>query len=71
MLSEPESSAQNSLFEIAKRAASLVRDVHRRALATGDLKADTKSSTSDLVTAVDREAERVLVEVIHAARPSD
>ena len=34
-------------------------------------KFDTKSSTSDLVTEVDREAERVLVETIRAARQDD
>jgi myo-inositol-1(or 4)-monophosphatase len=36
-----------------------------------DIKADTKASTSDLVTEVDRESERALVRAIHAARPND
>ena len=35
------------------------------------IKADTKASTSDLVTEVDRESERALVSAIHAARPND
>ena len=59
------------LIEIAKRAARLARDVHRRALIDVEIKAETKNSSSDLVTEVDRESERVLVEVIRAARPHD
>lgn len=59
------------LLEIARRAAGLARDVHRRALVDLEIKVDTKNSSSDLVTEVDRESERVLVNVIHAARPHD
>jgi len=59
------------LLEIARHVAGLARDVHRRALTGGRLQADSKSSTSDLVTEVDRESERVLVNAIHAARPND
>ena len=61
----------SELLEIAKHAATLARDVHRRALTEVAIQADTKSSTSDLVTEVDRESERVLVKAIHAARPND
>jgi Archaeal fructose-1,6-bisphosphatase and related enzymes of inositol monophosphatase family len=59
------------LLEIARHAAGLARDVHRRALIEAGIKADTKASTSDLVTEVDRESERALVSAIHAARPND
>lgn len=38
---------------------------------SGSLEFDTKSSTNDLVTQIDRESERVLVEAIRAARPND
>jgi myo-inositol-1(or 4)-monophosphatase len=59
------------LLEIAKHAASLAAAVHRLALNEGDVRADTKSSSSDLVTKVDREAEQVLVKAIRAMRPDD
>jgi myo-inositol-1(or 4)-monophosphatase len=59
------------LLEIAKHAARLAAAVHRRAINSRGFKFDTKSSTSDLVTEVDREAERVLVETIRAARQDD
>ncbi len=58
------------LLEIARSAARLAAAVHRRAL-VGDVKPDTKSSLSDLVTEVDRDTERELVRVIRAARPTD
>ena len=60
-----------ALLEIARHAAGLARDVHRQGLTDGRLQADPKSSTSDLVTEVDRESERVLVKAIHIARPND
>jgi myo-inositol-1(or 4)-monophosphatase len=59
------------LLEIAKHAASLAAAVHRHAMDAGNLKVDTKRSTCDLVTKVDREAERELVEAIRAARRND
>lgn len=59
------------LLEIAKNAASQAAAVHRRAMESGSLKLDTKSSTSDLVTEIDREAECVLVDAIRAARQDD
>jgi len=59
------------LLEIAKRAASLAATVHRRAMNAGDLKVDTKRSTCDLVTEIDRESERELVRAIRAARQND
>jgi len=59
------------LLEIAKHAALRAAAVHRRAMDGGNLKVDTKNSTSDLVTKIDRAAERELVEVIRAARSDD
>lgn len=59
------------LLEIAKHAAGLAAAIHRRAMFSGSAKFDTKSSTCDLVTEIDREAERVLVETIRAARRDD
>jgi len=59
------------LLEIAKRAARLAADVHRRALASGEFEVETKRSSSDLVTRVDRESEHELVKAIRAARPDD
>jgi myo-inositol-1(or 4)-monophosphatase len=58
------------ILEIAKYAASLAAVVHRGAMA-GDLKVETKRTTYDLVTEVDREAEQELVRSILAARPND
>jgi myo-inositol-1(or 4)-monophosphatase len=59
------------LLAIAKRAASLAAAVHRSAVEAGSPGAQAKSSTSDLVTEVDREAERQMVLAIHALRPND
>ena len=61
----------SELLEIAKHAANLAGMVHRRALDAGEVKADTKSSSSDLVTKVDRESEQELVRAIRLARPND
>ena len=61
----------SALFDIAKCAASSAAAVHRRAIGEGGFSVDTKSSTCDLVTGVDREAERELVKAIRAARPND
>jgi myo-inositol-1(or 4)-monophosphatase len=61
----------SELLEIAKRAASLAAAVHRRAMEEGGFSVDIKKSPSDLVTEIDREAERELVTAIRAARPSD
>jgi myo-inositol-1(or 4)-monophosphatase len=68
MISREELSA---LLEIARYSASLATDVHRRAIEAGEFKLETKSSPSDLVTEIDREAEREIVKVIRAARPND
>ena len=59
------------LLEIAKHAARLGAAIHRRALDEGKVEAETKRSSSDLVTKVDRESEQALVKAIHAARPND
>ena len=61
----------SGLLELAKRAASAAADVHRCAVEKGRFEAQTKASSADLVTAVDREAEQALVAVIRAARPRD
>ena len=60
----------SELLEIAKHAATVGAAIHRRALDTL-IEAKTKSSSSDLVTKVDREAELALVTAIRAARPND
>ena len=59
------------LLEIAKLAAQRAANIHRRAMNTDDFEVNAKSSTSDLVTEIDRAAERELVEAIHSARPGD
>jgi myo-inositol-1(or 4)-monophosphatase len=59
------------LLDIAKHAAGLAAAIHRQALASGEVEAETKRSSSDLVTRVDRESERELVKAIHEARPDD
>lgn len=59
------------LLEIAKRAAAVAAAIHRRAIDAGNVEAEAKKSSSDLVTRVDRESERAIVEAICAARPND
>ncbi len=59
------------LLELAKHAARRAAAVHRRAAEAVGFSVDTKSSASDLVTEVDREAERELVDAIRAARLDD
>src|ERR1043165_2215097 len=51
----------------AARAGALVHERARR----DALEVETKFSSSDLVTEIDREAERQIVSVISAARPLD
>jgi myo-inositol-1(or 4)-monophosphatase len=58
------------LLSIAKQAAQAAAAVHHRAQ-RGRLGVGMKSSPMDLVTAVDREAEQVLVSIIQRARPHD
>lgn len=54
-------------LEVAADAAALLRaSVHRR-----DLTVDHKSSSTDLVTEVDRAAETLIIEHLLAARPDD
>ncbi len=65
--------AQPQLAALADLAVELAREagqVHRRGLSR-TLRVETKSSSSDLVSEVDREAERVIVERLGAARPDD
>ena len=61
----------SELLELARRAANSAAAVHRSALEEGVFKVYAKTSSSDLVTEIDREAERRLVAVIRAARPND
>jgi myo-inositol-1(or 4)-monophosphatase len=61
----------SELLELAKRAARAAADVHRRAIEKGIIVTQTKASSADLVTEIDREAEQALVEAIHVARPRD
>lgn len=61
----------SELLELAKYAAGLAAAVHLRGTGAAGFKVDTKSSTGDLVTEVDREAERELVAALRAARPND
>ena len=61
----------SELLGLAKRAASSGADVHRRAIERGNIAVSTKASSYDLVTEIDQEAEREIVAVIQAARPSD
>lgn len=58
------------LLKIARHAAALAAGVHRRAH-QGGFYIKTKGSQSDLVTAVDLEAEQQLVAAIRNARPDD
>ena len=61
----------SELLEIARHAAGLAAAVHRRAIEVGELNVETKRSACDLVTGIDRAAERELVTAIRAARPDD
>ena len=61
----------SELLVIAKWAASLAAAVHRNAMEEGVFGIRTKNSTFDLVTEIDREAERKLVEAIQSLRPDD
>ena len=49
------------LLDLAKRAAGSAAVVHRSAIEAGGFKVYAKASSSDLVTEIDREAERQLV----------
>lgn len=59
------------LLKIAKDAAAVGAAVHRAALEGGRVNFNTKHSAFDLVTEVDREAERRIVAAIRTARPDD
>ena len=61
----------SELLEIARRAAVSAAEIHRYAIESGNFHIDTKASTSDLVTEVDRESERAIVAAIRASRPND
>lgn len=61
----------SELLELARSAANSAAAVHRSAIEQGNVEACAKTSSSDLVTEIDRESERRLVAVIRAARPND
>jgi myo-inositol-1(or 4)-monophosphatase len=58
------------LLALAERAAAAGAAVHR-AWRGKVLAVTAKSSPTDVVTEVDREAERAIVDIIRAARPDD
>jgi myo-inositol-1(or 4)-monophosphatase len=59
-----------ALLALARRAADAAATVHRAGLGRV-LDVATKATATDMVTDVDREAERVIVGTIAAARPAD
>jgi myo-inositol-1(or 4)-monophosphatase len=59
-----------NLLELAVRLAGRAAEVHRKERRTV-LRVAEKTSPYDLVTDVDREAERAIVEELRAARPED
>lgn len=61
----------SDLMDLAKRAAESAAAVHQQALEQGSFAVSVKSSPFDLVTEVDRNAERALVKVIRTARAND
>jgi myo-inositol-1(or 4)-monophosphatase len=62
-----------TLTDDAALAARLVREAGTlaREMRGGDLEVDTKRSVSDLVTAADRAAERLIVDALATERPDD
>jgi myo-inositol-1(or 4)-monophosphatase len=60
----------DELLSIAKHAAQIGATVHC-SLRRDSLSVNTKSSSIDLVTEIDRESERQIVAAIHSARPDD
>ncbi len=61
------------LDDDARLAAALVREAGQlaRRMRTGGIDAEEKTSVSDLVTAADRAAERLVVQRLRAERPED
>lgn len=59
------------LLELARYAARLAAAVHSDAIERCNFQIHTKTSTADLVTEIDREAERKIVAAIRAVRPND
>jgi myo-inositol-1(or 4)-monophosphatase len=62
--------AARELLALARELARAAADVHARGLAA-DLTVHTKSSPTDLVSQVDREAEALIVDRLRATRPGD
>ncbi len=61
----------DTVVELAERLALGAAELLLDGLARGTLQVDTKSTSTDLVTDVDRASERFIVEGILAARPDD
>ena len=61
----------SKLLELARRAALSAAEIHRQSIKSGNFSVDTKASSSDLVTEIDRESEREIVATIRAVRPND
>jgi len=59
-----------ALLSLAKKLAALAASIHRQALSHIHV-VSTKSSRTDVVTEVDREAERAVVELLTQERPDD
>ncbi|MFI6025140.1 inositol monophosphatase family protein [Amycolatopsis magusensis] len=57
--------------QVAAEAAELVRDARARLLAGGSVRVDTKSSETDVVTAVDRDTERFVRAKLAELRPGE
>lgn len=59
------------LLAVAKQAARIAAAVHRSAMEEGDFAIQTKGNAFNLVTEIDRAAERKMVEAITSLRPND
>jgi myo-inositol-1(or 4)-monophosphatase len=60
-----------ALLELAESVAATAADLLMDGLRRGNLAVDTKTSSTDMVTEVDRAAEQLIVDLLRAARPHD
>jgi myo-inositol-1(or 4)-monophosphatase len=60
-----------TLVDLANRVATVAADHLRREMTRVDLRIDSKATTTDLVTDVDRAGEALVVELLLAERPDD
>ncbi|WP_431876843.1 inositol monophosphatase family protein [Amycolatopsis sacchari] len=68
--SDPED-LKNTAVQVAREAADLVRRAREAMLAGEAVQVDTKSTDTDVVTAVDRASERLVRERLAELRPGD